>query len=92
MDSSINLNRHKMLINQNELKREKIKVAFEYCVEKISCSMEALKDKHIHVDQSETEEDLVKILESNINEFKMLLDRAVDFEKNILESFKQEKG
>lgn len=90
MSNEVSANK-KMIINQDEIKREKMKVAFEYCVEKISASMNALKEKHIY-DEVEPEEELVKILESNIEEFKSLLNRVVDFEKDILEKFQENKN
>lgn len=90
MSNRINSNK-KMIINQDEIKREKMKVAFEYCVEKISASMDSLKEKHIY-EEVDIENELVDILESNIEEFKSLLGRIVDFEKNILKDFESKKA
>jgi len=88
MNTFSSLEKQKLLINQDEVKREKLKILFDYYVEKMRVSILALKDSHLYSEECEMQEDLVAILESNTNEFKIFLDSVVLFESELLENFK----
>lgn len=90
MKTFSSLDKQKLLINQDEAKREKLKILFEYYVFKMKSSMEALKDTHLYKDENHAKDDLVEILESNTNEFKAFLDNILSFEVGLLENFKKE--
>jgi hypothetical protein len=89
MNTFSSLDKQKLLINQDEVKREKLKILFDYYIEKMRISILSLKDSHLYLAESETHDDLVAILESNTNEFKVFLDSVVLFESELLESFKK---
>jgi len=89
--NTVSLEKQRLLVNQDEMKREKMKAVFDYYIDKMKSSLDSLNDKHIYISEDNADnknnEELVNILEANINDFKIFLDSVSNFEKEILKKF-----